>query len=161
MASPITTLGTATIGPPASVTLPSAEVATSAQAPPVQQHEAAAPTAPLPQRQDKVEISSQALNLSKELANKQEAQEKQPALNDEYVKRKLAEPVIQKPTDKPDISIIKNYPPYLGSSEELKQLKAQAPALYRQILRMIVPPPTNISYSDAQLLQRPTIDAKS
>jgi hypothetical protein len=128
---------------------------------------AATGTAAVPQQptKDTVDLSPKALDLSKALANRkpaedQQKEEKQPALDDKQVERKLAEPVIQKPTDKPDLSLTKHYPPFMGNSEELKLLRSQAPALYRQLLRMIVPPPANISYTDAQLLQRATIDAR-
>jgi len=47
----------------------------------------------------------------------------------------------------------KNYPPFMGNSEELKVLKETSPSLYREILRMIVPPPLNISPTDLQILQ--------
>lgn len=168
MASPITTLGAATIGPTASVTTPGAEMVMNG---PTQPTPPAAPAAPAaggaqqPPNRDTVELSPKAIDLSKELTNRkltedQQKEDKQPALDNQQVERKLAEPVIQKPTDKPDLSLTKHYPPFMGNSEELKLLKSQAPALYRQILRMIVPPPVNISYTDAQLLQRPTIDAR-
>lgn len=162
MASPITTVGAATIAPAASVTFPNAEMVTTAQAQPPQ---AAPPTTPAaatqpPPPKDRVDLSPAALDMSKELATKKEEEKKQPALYDDQLKRKLNEPVIEKPTDKPSLSSIKQYPPYMGNSEELKMLRSLAPTLYRQVLQMIVPPPVNISYSDAQLLKRPDILAK-
>jgi len=51
------------------------------------------------------------------------------------------------------LSAGKAYPPFMGNAEELKSLKESSPALYREILRMIVPPPLDISYSDMQMLQ--------
>ena len=171
MASPITTLGAATIGPSASVTTPGAEMVmngpTQPPAPPAPPASATPGTSGglQPPTSDTVELSPKALDLSKALTNRklaegQQENDKQPALDDQQVQRKLAEPVIQKPTDKPDLSLTKQYPPFMGNSEELKLLRSQAPALYRQLLRMIVPPPVNISYTDAQLLQRPSIDAR-
>jgi len=168
MASPITTLGAATIGPPASVTTPGAEMVMNGPTQPTAPTTpAATATAAAPQQptKDTVELSPTALDLSKALINRkpgeeQQKEDQQPALDNKQVERKLAEPVIQKPTDKPDLSLTKHYPPFMGNSEELKLLRSQAPALYRQLLRMIVPPPANISYTDAQLLQRPTIDAR-
>lgn len=163
MASPITTLGAATIAPAASVTSPNAEMASTAQAQPAQPAPPTAPAAaaqPPPPPKDRVDLSPAALDMSKELTTKKEEEKKQPALYDDQLKRKLNEPVIEKPTDKPSLSSIKQYPPYMGNSEELKMLRSLAPALYRQVLQMIVPPPVNISYSDAQLLKRPDILAK-
>jgi len=168
MASPITTLGAATIGPTASVTTPGAEMVMNVPTQP------AAPPAPAAHgtgggqqttTNDTVELSPKALDLSKALTNQkldedQQTKDQQPALDNKQVERELAEPVIQKPTDKTDLSLTKQYPPFMGNSEELKLLRSQAPALYRQLLRMIVPTPVNISYTDAQLLQRPTIDAR-
>lgn len=165
MASPITTLGAATIGPAVSVTTPGTETVMTGQLQPAQQTQpaaTAASAAPQQQQQsDTVDLSPRALDLSKELTDKKEKEQKQPALDDQDLKRKFAEPVIRKPTDKTELSIAKSYPPFLGNTDELKQLRQVSPALYLQLLRMIVPPPVNISYSDAQLLQRPTIDAKS
>jgi len=168
MASPITTLGAATIGPTASVTTPVAEMVMNVPTQPAAPPTPAAPGIGSGQQastSDTVELSPKALGLSKALTNQkldedQQTKDQQPALDNKQIERKLAEPVIQKPTDKPDISLTKQYPPFMGNSEELKLLRSQAPALYRQLLRMIVPPPVNISYTDAQLLQRPTIDAR-
>jgi hypothetical protein len=47
----------------------------------------------------------------------------------------------------------KNYPPFIGNANELKALKESSPALYREILKMIVPTPLDISYADMQMLQ--------
>lgn len=163
MASPITTLGVATIAPATSATSPNVEMVASTQAQPTQKSQPTTPATTTTSQQlqkDTVDLSPTALDMSKELTQKKENEKKQPALYDTQLKNKLSEPVIQKPTDKADISVTKSFPPFMGNSEELKLIKSQAPALYRQILRMIVPPPANISYSDAQLLQRPTIDAR-
>jgi len=164
MASPITTLGTATVVPAASVTSPKAETVMNGQ----QTQTVAQPQDTLSganlnvlqPTKDTVALSSAARDLSKELQDQKDKQTKQPAMSDQEVKRKLAEPVIQKPTDKPDISIIKNFPPFMGNTDALKQLKQVSPALYRQVLSMIVPPPANLSYTDLQYLQKPRIDAK-
>lgn len=107
-----------------------------------------------PPQKDTVDLSFQALNLSKELVSKQDGQDTKPALQDATVQQKNAEPTIQKPTDKPDVSITKQFPPFMG--DELNQLKQISPALYRQALSMITPPPVNISYADMQYLKRPT-----
>lgn len=168
MASPITTLGAATIGPTASVITPGTELVMNGPTQPTAPTTPATTTtaaAPLQPAKDTVELSPTALDLSKALSNQkpgetQQQEDQQPALDNKQVERKLTEPVIQKPTDKPDLSLTKHYPPFMGNSEELKLIRSQAPALYRQLLRMIVPPPANISYTDAQLLQRPTIDAR-
>lgn len=160
MASPITTLGAAPLTPSVSVTSPNTEMASPVQAQPVTPTTSATATQPLPPPKDKVDLSPAALDMSKELATKKEKEKNQPALYDDQLKRKISEPVIEKPTDKPSLSSLKQYPPYMGNSEELKMLRSLAPALYRQVLQMIVPPPVNISYSDAQLLKRPDVLAK-
>lgn len=49
-------------------------------------------------------------------------------------------------------SAAKQYPPFLGDTEVLKVLKQTSPALYREILKMIVPPPADLSYADQQML---------
>ena len=160
MASPIITLGTASISPAVPVTTPVTETVMTAQVQQTQQRESTplSSSPPKPQ-QDTVKLSSTALNLSKELAASREDQDGQPALENQRIQREPASPVSQKPTDKVEISITKSFPPFMGGADELQQLKAEAPALYRQILRMVVPPPVNISYSDAQLLQRPGVDS--
>ncbi len=97
--------------------------------------------------QDTVSISSTALGMSEALnvqhEKKVELQEKQ---------NKHAEEVQSSDKEKYKAAI-KGYPPFMGNSEEFKALKSSSPALYREILRMIVPPPLNISYSDMQIIQ--------
>ncbi len=97
--------------------------------------------------QDTISISSTALNMSKALnvqhENKVESQENQNNLKEEA-----------QSTDKEKFkAALKGYPPFMGNGEELKALKSSSPALYREILRMIVPPPLNISYSDMLIIQ--------
>jgi len=145
-------MGTSVASPSVSVEVTTVQTAI----PPARQENSSPAISP---QKDTVDLSSQALNLSKELAStqdRQEEQDKKPALEDAALQRKIAEPVIQKPTDKPDLSITKNFPPFMGNADELKQLRQISPALYRQVLGMIVPPPVNISYSDMQYLKRPT-----
>lgn len=145
-------MGTSVASPSVSVEVTTVQTAI----PPARQENSSPAISP---QKDTVDLSSQALNLSKELASTQDRQEEQdtkPALEDAALQRKIAEPVIQKPTDKPDLSITKNFPPFMGNADELKQLRQISPALYRQVLGMIVPPPVNISYSDMQYLKRPT-----
>jgi hypothetical protein len=157
MDASVTTINSPAMG--TSVTSPSVRVeVTTVQTaiPPARQENGSPAISP---QKDTVDLSSQALNLSKELAStqdRQEEQDKKPALEDAALQRKIAEPVIQKPPDKPDLSITKNFPPFMGNADELKQLRQISPALYRQVLSMIVPPPVNISYSDMQYLKRPT-----
>lgn len=152
-----TTISTASTGMTVTSPTVSVEVTTVQPAAPPVRQETGNPAGP-PQK-DTVDLSSQALNLSKKLVSSQDRQveqDKKPALQDAALERKIADPVIQKPTDKPDLSITKQFPPFMGNPGELQQLRQISPALYRQVLSMIVPPPVNISYSDMQYLKRPT-----
>ncbi len=118
--------------------------------------EAASPQAPQPTHIDKpataqpaqpdtVDISSQALDLNKTL---NEQQNPTGAVQQE---RKLQQE--QTVTEKsPYEAARKQYPPFMGDTEALKLLKQTAPALYREVLKMIVPPPANLTYSDRQIL---------
>jgi hypothetical protein len=102
--------------------------------------------------QDSVTLSSTALDMSKALIqqHEQKTEIKQEAVKQEAVKQQAATETEEK---KPYKAMTKAYPPYMGNSEELKLLKESSPALYREILRMIVPTPLNISYADKQSLQ--------
>ncbi|WP_078790563.1 hypothetical protein [Trichlorobacter thiogenes] len=82
--------------------------------------------------------------------HEQKSEIKQEAVKQEAVKQQAATEAEEK---KPYKAASKSYPPYMGNSEELKLLKESSPALYREILRMIVPTPLNISYADKQSLQ--------
>lgn len=159
MASPLTTLGAATIGATVSVTSPVTATVMSGQAQPQTPQEASAtPTTPLPQK-DNVEISSQARSLSQRLAggpvSTTATNGPTPQVN-QALTQKASGQVIIKPTDKPDLSFSKQYPPFIGDSSRLEQIKLTSPALYRQVLRMIVPPPVDLSYADMQYLKRST-----
>ncbi|MDK9718100.1 MAG: hypothetical protein OEL57_09370 [Trichlorobacter sp.] len=102
--------------------------------------------------QDSVTLSSTALDMSKALIqqHEQKSEIKQEAVKQEAVKQQVAAETEEK---KPYKAATKSYPPYMGNSEELKLLKESSPALYREILRMIIPTPLNISYADKQSLQ--------
>jgi hypothetical protein len=106
-------------------------------------------------KQDSVTLSSTALDMSKTL-NQQHEQKVD--LQQEAAKQQ-EQPVSEE--RKPYTAAGKSYPPFIGNSEELKSLKESSPALYREILKMIVPPPLNISYSDMQLLQSGKVDVTS
>lgn len=97
--------------------------------------------------QDTVALSSTALSMSKAL-NNQFAQETTTEVEAAKEKELAAEDA-----RKPYTAAGKSYPPFMGNANELKALKESSPALYREILRMIVPPPLDISYSDMQMLQ--------
>lgn len=102
--------------------------------------------------QDSVTLSSTALDMSKALIqqHEQKSEIKQEAVKQEAVKQQAA---MEEEEKKPYKAASKSYPPYMGNSEELKLLKESSPALYREILRMIIPTPLNISYADKQSLQ--------
>lgn len=99
------------------------------------------------QTQDSVTLSSAALDMSKAL-NQQHEQRAE--VKQDVVKQ---QEVIDTEEKKPYKAMTKDYPPFMGNSEELKLLKESSPSLYRELLRMIVPPPLNISYADKQMLQ--------
>jgi hypothetical protein len=97
--------------------------------------------------QDTVALSSTALSMSKALNNQHEQ---------EVVQQKEAAKQQEQPVEaerKPYTAAGKSYPPFMGNANELKALKESSPALYREILKMIVPPPLDISYADMQMLQ--------
>lgn len=120
--------------------------------------EVASPQAPQPARIDKpvtaqpaqpdtVEISSRALDLNKTLNEQQNATG---AVQQER-KRQQEQTITEKSSYE---AAGKQYPPFMGDTEALRLLKQTAPALYREVLKMIVPPPANLSYADRQLLDR-------
>jgi len=137
----------------------SAPVRSEAPSPQVSQttqpDKTATATANQTSRQDSVTLSNAALDMSKVL-NQQHEQKVD--LQQEAAKQQ-EQPVSEE--KKPYTAAGKSYPPFIGNSEELKLLKESSPALYREILRMIVPPPLNISYSDMQLLQSGKVDVTS
>jgi len=139
--------------------MPSAPVRSEAPTPqapqPAQQDKAAPATGNQVARQDSVTLSSAALDMSKAL---KQQHEQKADLQQQAVKQQ-DQPVSEE--KKPYKAAGKSYPPFIGNSEELKSLKESSPALYREILRMIVPPPLNISYSDMQLLQSGKLDVTS
>ncbi|MDD2501341.1 MAG: hypothetical protein PHN92_11060 [Geobacter sp.] len=102
--------------------------------------------------QDSVTLSSAALDMSKALIQQHERKSEiqQEAVKQEAVKKQATVETDEKKSYK---AATKSYPPYMGNSEELKLLKESSPALYREILRMIIPTPLNISYADKQSLQ--------
>lgn len=97
-------------------------------------------------QKDTVDLSSNARDLSKAL-------NEQNSLNTTVQNQPLrqnAPPVLEKnPYEAPS----KSYPPFMGNAEALKALKETSPQLYREILKMIVPPPVDLSYSDMQMLR--------
>lgn len=96
---------------------------------------------------DTVDISSTALDMSKALL--QQADQRSDVKKDAVKKEEQSKTQEMKPYAAPG----KNYPPFMGNGDELQKLKESSPALYREILRMIVPPPVDLSYGDMQMLQ--------
>lgn len=137
-----------------SVTPDTASFSIKSEAPPVQtsQPEKTAavvntPTASNLAARDTVDLSNTALDMSKAL-NK-------PSGGKTEVEQASARQQAEA-AEKGQSSYLaagKSFPPFMGNSEELKQLKAASPSLYREVLRMIMPPPLNISLSDRQILQ--------
>jgi hypothetical protein len=97
--------------------------------------------------QDTVELSATALDMSKAL-NK-------PVDNTEEQKNLAVTDQTQSAEKEGNAYVAagKKYPPFMGNSEELSALKESSPALYREILRMIVPPPLDLSPTDRQMLE--------
>lgn len=98
-------------------------------------------------KQDSVTLSSTARDMSKVL-NQQHEQKTE-------VKKEAVKQQEQSATEgsKSYTAAGKSYPPFMGNGDELKALKESSPSLYREILRMIVPPPLNISPTDLQMIQ--------
>lgn len=99
---------------------------------------------------DSVDLSSKALDMSKAL-NEQNAMNNnvQGAVKQEQVRQQQTDLSREKnPYETPS----KSYPPFMGNAEALKNLKQTSPSLYREILKMVMPPPANLSYSDMQML---------
>ena len=99
---------------------------------------------------DSVDLSSKALDMSKAL-HEQNAigNNVQGAVRQEQIRQQQTEVAREKnPYETPG----KSYPPFMGNAEALKNLKQESPSLYREILKMVVPPPANLSYSDMQML---------
>lgn len=106
-----------------------------------------ATTLPATPATDTVHISSTALDMSKAL--QQQADQRSEIKKDTVKKQEQAKTQELKAYTAPG----KNYPPFMGNGDELQKLKETSPALYREVLRMIVPPPVDLSYSDMQMLQ--------
>lgn len=96
---------------------------------------------------DRVSLSSTALAMGKAL---NEQADKRSALKKEAEKEQQ---VVADGGARTQITAGKAYPPFMGNSEALKSLKQSSPALYREILRMIVPPPLNLSPTELQMMQ--------
>ena len=98
---------------------------------------------------DRVELSPNALSLSKRLteSGQQQASDQQHDTAGDTVATAAR-------ADKTNAAYLKSFPPFMGNSSELTALKQSSPALYREILRMIVPPPLNLTYTDLQALQQ-------
>lgn len=110
--------------------------------------------APQQNSQDTVALSSTSLAMSKAL---NESQNNNNQNNTEKIKPAQAtQPEAEE--SKTDITNIKRYPPFMGDASQLKALKQYSPTMYREILRMIVPPPIDLSYSDLQMLKGYTQD---
>lgn len=154
MVASITTTSAVTMPEVASVTT-APEASTPLQAAPPTTQTAKQPISSTqqPATKDTVELSSTSLALSKAL-NEQQQQAQTPtaaAINTPEAQPKSSAPTQEEA--KPELLLAKHFPPFLGNSNELKALKQYSPALYREILRMIVPPPLDLTYSDQQILQ--------
>jgi glycosidase len=133
---------------PDTITAPiKSEASPSLTPQPAQLEKAAVSTAIQSSKQDSVTLSSTARDMSKAL-NQQHDHETE--IKKEAVKQQEKSVTAE---SKSYSAAGKSYPPFMGNGEELKILKESSPSLYREILRMIVPPPLNISPVDLQMLQ--------
>ena len=98
---------------------------------------------------DRVELSTNALTLSKRLSD---SGEQQSSDQQHGTATDTTAPTAQ--ADKLNALYLKSFPPFMGNSSELTALKQSSPALYREILRMIVPPPLNLTYTELQALRQ-------
>lgn len=99
--------------------------------------------------QDTVNLSSNALDMSKALNEQADtrAELKRKMLKQEEQSVDSAQAAAYSASGK-------SFPPFMGNLEELKLLKESSPSLYREVLRMIVPRPLNLSPADLQYLQQ-------
>lgn len=97
--------------------------------------------------QDTVDLSPTALDMSKSLLQQADQRSE--------IKKEAAKQEAQPASTelKSYTAPGKSFPPFMGNTDELKKLKETSPSLYREILRMIVPPPVDLSYSDMQMLR--------
>lgn len=98
--------------------------------------------------QDTVNLSSSALDMSKALNEQADTRAE--------LKREMLKQEEQSvDTEQAAYSASgKSFPPFMGNLEELKLLKESSPSLYREVLRMIIPRPLNLSPTDLQYLQQ-------
>lgn len=99
--------------------------------------------------QDTVNLSSSALDMSKTL---NEQADTHAELKREMLKQE--EQSVDTEQAAAYLASGKSFPPFMGNLEELKLLKESSPSLYREVLRMIVPRPLNLSPVDLQYLQQ-------
>lgn len=104
-------------------------------------------------KSDTVNISSRAVEMSKSL---QEKHDVQAALKRRDERRSESVGVAHA-----SVAMVKKYPPFLGNNDQLQALKQLSPGLYKEVLKMIEPPPVDLSYSDAQYLKNTEQSAKA
>lgn len=152
MVASITTTSAVTMPEVASTTTAPEASATLQTASPTPQTAKQPISSTQPSAKDTVELSSTSLALSKALNEQQ--QDQNPATNATKANEAQNKTTAASPEElKPEQLLAKRFPPFMGNSNELKALKQYSPALYREILRMIVPPPLDLTYSDQQILQ--------
>lgn len=147
MIAPTSTQMTSVLPDTASVTL-KPEVSSTVPSQPQQTDRTVTPPANQSQPvKDTVQLSNTALSMSKALneqADQRSELKREAAKTEQTASEAKASSYAQAG---------KAYPPFIGNTEELKKLKESSPALYREVLRMIVPPPLNLSPTDLQMLQ--------
>lgn len=97
---------------------------------------------------DTVDISTTAIDMSKNI--NQQAEKKS------EITREAVKDAQQKNAEKEQNAYLaagKNFPPFMGNKDELSAIKSSSPSLYREILRMIMPPPLDLSPTDLQMLK--------
>lgn len=152
MIAPMSTNLTSVLTDAASVAIKPEVASTSLPAPSLPEKGTQAPSQNST-TQDTVALSNAAVDMSKAL---NEQADKRSELKKEAARKEEQSP---EKASKAYLAAGKSYPPFMGNGEELKALKESSPALYREILRMIIPAPLNLSPTELQALQGPAVSS--
>ena len=150
MASPIVQISSSAITNVSTNSSPSIEMPASQPSKSPQNDSVSTVSSP---QKDTVQISQEAISLSKDLndSGKLQSPARQTAV-------KPSDSLVATQTSKDSGITNKSFPPFIGDNNELKQLKQTSPALYREILKMIMPPPLDLTYYEQQMLKGPDVN---
>lgn len=124
------------------------ELSNASQSPKAPQNQTDNASAAISNGKDKVQFSQEAMTLSRGLQEKSN-----PIKYPDAKSKDAASGSLEEAKKVKEYFASKSFPPFIGNTTELKQLKQASPSLYREVLKMIVPPPLDISYYDAQILK--------